>query len=90
MSPVKYELSFISQQTTFFIVTAVEASNLTRSVWSCSSHTTVMLASYKNLSTERSHNIAIHITNAVVSLSFSEREGSDLPQSDLVAHMRYR
>jgi hypothetical protein len=29
MSPVKYELGFISQKTTFFIVTAVKTSNLT-------------------------------------------------------------
>jgi hypothetical protein len=29
VSPVKYELGFISQKTTFFIVTAVETSNLT-------------------------------------------------------------
>jgi hypothetical protein len=28
MSPVKYELGFISQQTPFFIVTAVKTSNL--------------------------------------------------------------
>jgi hypothetical protein len=30
VSPVRYELGFISQKTTFFIVTAVETSNLTR------------------------------------------------------------
>jgi hypothetical protein len=29
VSPVKYELVFISQKTTFFIVTAVKTSNLT-------------------------------------------------------------
>jgi hypothetical protein len=29
VSPVKYELGFISQKTTFFIVTAVKTSNLT-------------------------------------------------------------
>jgi hypothetical protein len=29
MSPVRYELGFISQRTTFFIVTAVKTSNLT-------------------------------------------------------------
>jgi hypothetical protein len=29
VSPVKYELCFISQKTTFFIVTAVKTSNLT-------------------------------------------------------------
>jgi hypothetical protein len=29
VSPVKYEMSFISQKTTFFIVTAVKTSNLT-------------------------------------------------------------
>jgi hypothetical protein len=29
MSPVRYELGFISQKTTFFIVTAVKPSNLT-------------------------------------------------------------
>jgi hypothetical protein len=28
MSPVKYELGFISQKTAFFIVTAVKTSNL--------------------------------------------------------------
>jgi hypothetical protein len=29
VSPVRYELGFISQKTTFFIVTAVKTSNLT-------------------------------------------------------------
>jgi hypothetical protein len=29
VSPVKYELGFMSQKTTFFIVTAVKTSNLT-------------------------------------------------------------
>jgi hypothetical protein len=29
VSPLKYELGFVSQKTTFFIVTAVETSNLT-------------------------------------------------------------
>jgi hypothetical protein len=29
VSPVKYELGFISQKTTFFVVTAVKTSNLT-------------------------------------------------------------
>jgi hypothetical protein len=29
LSPVKYELGFISQKTTLFIVTAVKPSNLT-------------------------------------------------------------
>jgi hypothetical protein len=29
VSPVKYELGFISQKATFFIVTAVKTSNLT-------------------------------------------------------------
>jgi hypothetical protein len=29
VSPVRYELGFISQKTTFFIVTAVKSSNLT-------------------------------------------------------------
>jgi hypothetical protein len=32
MSPVRYELGFIFQKTTFFIVTAVNTSNLTSSV----------------------------------------------------------
>jgi hypothetical protein len=30
VSPVRYELGFISQKTAFFIVTAVKTSNLTR------------------------------------------------------------
>jgi hypothetical protein len=30
VSPVKYELGFISQETEFFIVTAVKTSNLTK------------------------------------------------------------
>jgi hypothetical protein len=29
VSPVRYELGFISQKTAFFVVTAVETSNLT-------------------------------------------------------------
>jgi hypothetical protein len=32
MFPVRYELSFLSQKTAFFIVTAVKTSNLTRSI----------------------------------------------------------
>jgi hypothetical protein len=32
VSPVKYELDFISQKTAFFIVTAVKTINLTRNV----------------------------------------------------------
>jgi hypothetical protein len=35
VSPVRYELGFISQKTTFFIVTAMKTSNLTigRMAW---------------------------------------------------------
>jgi hypothetical protein len=32
VSPVKYELGFISQKTTFFIVTAVKTSNNTECI----------------------------------------------------------
>jgi hypothetical protein len=32
VSPVKYELGFISQKTAFFIVTAVKTSNLAQSI----------------------------------------------------------
>jgi hypothetical protein len=45
--PVRYELGFLSQKTTFFIVTAVKTSNLTRSDHSASKPDTSQLVKQK-------------------------------------------